>query len=377
MPAVTARMRSPRVLLVLLVALVVAVPAVVPGPARAVIPAFATGDAAFRTGASTLARTSAEAAGDVRALVEAADALTDDTSEDAGRWAAVLRDLDRAVAATDDGRRALRSTLAAAPDLLRAADRLTLRLDRALPRLRTTARAGAPVVRELAVTARAAGPWVAELRRAVADDGVPTWTGALRGALPALTGLTDRAGSVARPAGRIGRCVDRVLVPAARQTVEDGAFTTDRPLYRNLGYAIVGAAGALQNGDGDGPWGRLDLGIGRDALDYAGVGAGPLVGAVDRAPVGIRPAPQSRRPAYRDDVHCADQRVPDPDRARSAPGDAEAVVGRAQSDAARDRAAGDGEADARGLAAGADEALRRVLGRLDPLGADTDGEDGR
>ncbi|MCK9249689.1 MAG: hypothetical protein M0P31_12050 [Solirubrobacteraceae bacterium] len=318
------------------------------------------------------ARALADPADDLRGLLRAADALTDG-SDDAGRWAAVVRGLDRAVTTVDARRRELDATLAGAPGALRAADRATRRLDRSLDVLRAGARSGAPVAREVAATARAAVPWTAALRRTVAA--APAWSRAARGALPAVTGLLDDAGGVAGPGGRVGRCIDRVLVPAARRTVEDGAFTTGRPLYRSAGYAIVGIAGALQDRDAGGPWGRLDLGVGRDALEYASVGAGTAVGAVDRVPVGIRPAPPARWPAYRDDRRCAAQPVPDPDRARSIPGDAEAAVGRAQSEAARDRAAGDGVADARGLAAGADRTLRRLLERLDPLG--TAGEDDR
>jgi virulence factor Mce-like protein len=308
---------------------------------------------------------------DLSALIASAGALSASLAPRAAELRGAVRALDTTTGALTADRGALRGTLRELAPTLARADATFDRLDTAFPGVRRLSRQLLPGVRATGPTVDAALPWVAAARRLTAKDALRGFVAELQPTVPVLTRLTTEGRRLFPQLDDAVQCLNRVVIPAGDQKIEDGRFTTGRELYKSFFYGLVGLAGEGQNSDGNGPYARVQTGLGPNLLDFGPVGEqGNLLSAAADAPIGVRPVRPSSRPPYRDDLACQTQPVPDANAARSAPGDAAAVVGRANGTAPRGRAAvgASSAADDERLARGLDEAL----GALKSTGKDGD-----
>lgn len=308
---------------------------------------------------------------DLSALIASTGALSSSLAPRAAQLRGAVRALDTTTGALTADRGALRGTLRELAPTLRRADASFARLDAAFPGVRRISRELLPGVRATGPTVDAALPWVGAARRLTARDALRGFVAELRPTVPVLTRLTSEGRRLFPQLDDAAQCLNRVVIPAGNQKIEDGTFTTGREVYKSFFYGLVGLAGEGQNADGNGPYARVQTGLGPNLLDFGPVGEqGNLLAAAPDAPIGVRPVRPDRRPPYRDDRSCQSQPVPDANEAESAPGDAAAVVGRANGTAPRGRAA-------IGASAAADDdrltrGLDRALGALDATGKDGD-----
>lgn len=306
---------------------------------------------------------------DLSALIASSSALTSALAPHTAQLQGAVRALDATTGALTADRGALRGTLRELAPTLRRADATFARLDAAFPGVRRLSRQLLPGVRETGPTVDAALPWVSAARRLTARDALRGFVAELRPTVPVLSRLTVEGRALFPVLDDAAQCLDRVVVPAGNQEIEDGRFTTGREAYKSFFHGLVGLAGEGQNSDGNGPYARVQTGLGPNLLDFGPLGEqGNLLAASAEAPIGVRPVRPAARPPYRDDLACRTQPVPDANEARSAPGDAAAVVGRATGTAPRGGAAvgASSAADDDRLARGLDDAL----GALDATGRD-------
>ncbi|WP_320672612.1 MlaD family protein [Patulibacter defluvii] len=314
---------------------------------------------------------------DLSRLIAATASVTSSLAPHSRQLTGAIRGLDRTTAALTADQGALRAAIRElAPTLIRA-DASFDRLNAAFPGTRRLARELLPGVRETGPTIDAALPWVRSARALNARTALRGWVATVRPAVPDLARFVDEGTMLFPQLDAAAQCTSEVVIPAGNAKIEDGRFTTGRETYKGFWYGMVGLAGEGQNGDGNGPYARVQTGLGPNTLDFGNVGnAGQLLGSASRAPIGVRPVRPASRPPYRDDVPCDTQPVPDPNKAKSAPGDAAAVVGQARGAAARDRATSGVDRPTPGIAGGEDRLASELVQRLNPFRG-VDGEDGR
>lgn len=341
-----------------------------PSAARSLNRTLVDAPRALRSTRTQLDALRGERPDDLTALVRSAGALSATLEPRTDRLRGAVRALDTTVGALVADRGALRGTLRELAPTLTRADATLAGLDAAFPGVRTVSRELLPGVRATGPTVDAALPWVAAARRLTAKDALRGFVAELQPTVPVLSRLTREGRALFPQLDDAAQCLDRVVIPAGNQKIEDGRFTTGREAYKSFFHGLVGLAGEGQNSDGNGPYARVQTGLGPNLLDFGPVGEqGTLLAAAPEAPVGVRPVRPAGRPPYRDDLACRDQPVPDANATKSAPGDAAAVVGPAGGTAPRGRAA------VGASSAADDERLSRGLGRA--LGALKDtGEDG-
>jgi virulence factor Mce-like protein len=139
---------------------------------------------------------------------------------------------------------------------------------------------------------------VADLRRPLRT--LPTLTDRLTALFPLVTPVTD--------------CVLNNALPVLEAKVDDGALSTGRTVWQNLTDAAVGLAGASGNFDGNGTAIRYLFTGGENSVNTGAVpGLGTLTGAISGGTLGSSPRwlGPGRRPPYRPDAACADQKPPD------------------------------------------------------------------
>lgn len=342
-----------------------------PSAAAALNGSLADAPSALRTTRTNLDALRGVGRDDLSALVTSAARLSSALRPRTAALRGAVRALDATTGALVADRGALRGTLRGLDPAVRDANATFRRLDAALPGVRRISRELLPGVRETAPTVDAALPWTRAARRLTAPDALRGFVAELRPTLPVLSRLTREGQRLLPQLDDAAQCLAGVVIPAGNQKIEDGRFTTGREAYKSFFHGLVGLAGEGQNADGNGPYARVQTGLGPNLLDFGPVGEqGNLLAAAPEPPVGVRPVRPAAPPPYRDDRACRDQPVPDANAARSAPGDAAAVVGPSSGTAPRGRAAigASSAADDERLTRG----LSSALGALKRTGKDGD-----
>ncbi|MDX6594948.1 MAG: phospholipid/cholesterol/gamma-HCH transport system substrate-binding protein, partial [Solirubrobacterales bacterium] len=145
---------------------------------------------------------------------------------------------------------------------LRTARASLVSLNRTLPPLRTYAIEFTPAVAELPGLISASKPWLAQTRPLLSGKEGGGVARLLAESTPGLAGAAKAGKEVALPQlNRLSLCTTQVLVPTANQTIND-RFSTGGPNYREFLYNLVNFAGFAQNYDGNGPYGRAQVGGG-------------------------------------------------------------------------------------------------------------------
>jgi phospholipid/cholesterol/gamma-HCH transport system substrate-binding protein len=292
------------------------------------------------------------------------------TTRGLGRNTNVLQDLvsnfNTTLGAFATEQDALRGTLRELPPTLRTADTALASLNAAFPATRRFAREILPGVRETPATIEASFPWIDQMRRLLR----PT---ELRGLLAELTPATrssaiaiDATVRLLPEADRLSQCFSRVLLPTGDIVIEDGFMSTGVENYKEFWYTMVGLAGEGQNFDGNGQYVRFQTGGGSNSVSTgqipgAAAGNDRLFGNAAAQPLGTRPAYPGKRPPYRPDAPCKDQKLPDLNAARVGPPDASqprpdslAIANVAKEAEARPRS-------------GADDVARRLADAANPI----------
>jgi phospholipid/cholesterol/gamma-HCH transport system substrate-binding protein len=188
-------------------------------------------------------------------------------------------------------------------------------LDKSLPPLRTYAIELRPAVAELPELISSSKPWLAQVRPLLSGKEGGGTAKLLAEATPGLAGAAQSGKELTLPQiNQLSLCTSKVLVPTGNQTIDD-QFSTGGPNYREFFYTLTNFAGAAGNFDGNGPFLRAQVGGGpllvgepnpegnllSDKINYA---------HVYEAPLGTQPQ-LGGQPAFKPEVRCDTQPVPD------------------------------------------------------------------
>jgi phospholipid/cholesterol/gamma-HCH transport system substrate-binding protein len=186
-------------------------------------------------------------------------------------------------------------------------------IDRALPATRGFARDILPGILETPATIAAAQPWLPQAKALLGPNELGGLLKDLQPATAELANLAHQSRRFLPTVDDFNRCVNEVLLPTSDIKVEDGDFSVDAEVYKELWYSMVGAAGEGQFSDGNGSYLRVS-GAGGGTT----VKSGPTTYFDEQQFSNFTSPPQRTRPAFpgivpplRRDVPCYRNPVPD------------------------------------------------------------------
>ena len=199
-----------------------------------------------------------------------------------------------------------------APTLV-TANRTFASLNAAFPPTRALARELIPATRETPATIDAAYPWIEQVRKLVSPEELQGLVKELSPATRDLATAINGTVELLPQQDLVSKCLDRVILPTGDIVIEDGPLSVGEENYKLFWYTMVGLAGESQNFDANGQYVRFQTGGGSQTVS---TGASSLSGDVlfarsPEAPIGTRPAYPGKRPPYRPDAPCFEQKIPD------------------------------------------------------------------
>ena len=245
---------------------------------------------------------------------ELADLITN-LNVTAGAFASESQNLSRSVELLD-------------PTLNETEDSLAA-LNAALPPLRALAIESRPSFQELPDTIAALTPWLEQTELLLRDEELGGTARVLREAAPGLAQVAASSKDLFPQMELAGLCTTQNLVPAADSEITSDAagaqFNIGEPNFQELFYTAAQLASAGQPFDGNGPYLRLQPGGGSQFLQAENPGGIPgqdtrNFGYGADVPDGIQPALPDGVPAFRMDVPCHTNDVPNLNGAAAAAG---------------------------------------------------------
>jgi len=279
----------------------------------------------------------------------------------------LVSDFNTTVAALASEQANLRTTVRELAPTLETANRTFASLNAAFPSARAFAREILPGVRETPATIAASFPWITQTRRLLGPKELQGLAKDLRPTTAALSKVVDVSLDLFPQADLLAKCATRVILPAGDIKVDDGTLSTNSENYKEFWYAMVGLAGEGANVDGNGMYVRFQPGGGDQTVSTGKVGGATgdvLFANATAKPLGTRPAFPGKRPPYRSDQPCFEQKLPDvngaavgkPDGGGSATAARSAIARQSARDSARKSSSGSG-----------DSLTAEIVGRLNPF----------
>ncbi|MGH2967923.1 MAG: hypothetical protein ACRDK0_02485, partial [Solirubrobacteraceae bacterium] len=156
-------------------------------------------------------------------------------------------------------------------------------------------------------------PLVRELRGLVSEDELRGLAADLRPTVPALARLARESIPLSKQTRLLASCQNEVVLPWAKDKVEDKQFPAQGPVYTEAPKGFVGLAGESRAGDANGQWFRV-LAAGGTNLVQLKPG---VFGTTTNPILGSNPPKAKGRPPINSSVPCETQESPD---LRSQPG---------------------------------------------------------
>ncbi|MEO8092509.1 MAG: MlaD family protein [bacterium] len=204
---------------------------------------------------------------------------------------------------------------------LEQADLSLRHLSDALPPLRAWARALEPSLHELPATIQASGPWLDQTALLLRDRELGTLARLLGDSARPLAKTADQSLKLLPQVTRLSRCVTDVLDPAADTaiTVDPNDPTNTSTVWQEFFYGAVNLGGAAGNFDGNGHYLRANAGGGDTLAEAPNPGGGfqntkNFGTAQDGSAFptrGVQPDLPASAPAFRTDVACQTNALPD------------------------------------------------------------------
>jgi ABC-type transporter Mla subunit MlaD len=216
----------------------------------------------------------------------------------------------------------LSETIALLEPTLQTANRSLIDLNAALPALRGFAIALEPGVAELPETIRAGRPWLEQALPLLSRRELGGLASLLEQSTPNLASANRETLRLLPEITTFSRCVDENLIPAGNVVLQDSfagnSFNSGQPNYREFLYTSVGVAAESANFDGNGPYVRFQPGGGPVPVQTpnpAGstspiIPANIFYGDNISEPLGVRPVVSGAPPAFRSDVPCHNNAIP-------------------------------------------------------------------
>jgi phospholipid/cholesterol/gamma-HCH transport system substrate-binding protein len=215
----------------------------------------------------------------------------------------------------------LRTTVAELPGALRGIERGFAELRGAAPSLRTFVEELIPGIEQIPATSAAAFPWIEQIRALLKPGELGGVAAALRTAAPEIASVTAGQVTLQPQLDNFDQCLSKVVYPAIKTKLQDGANTTGAEAYKEFWYAMAGIAGFSQNFNGNGTAGRfITGGAGTTILSPPATlekanpptGGSTLVAQTREAPEGTSPSFPSSEPPYRPLTPCYTQKPTEP-----------------------------------------------------------------
>jgi virulence factor Mce-like protein len=307
---------------------------------------------------------------DLSKLVKSLGTVTTALDRDETTLKDFVTNFNRTVTAFASESSSLQSTIRLLGPTLQTTNRTLASLDAAFPSVRAFSKDILPGVRETPATIAASFPWIKQTRgllqqselRGLAQDLSPT-TANLARTVDATVKLLPQIDLVAQ-------CAYKVILPTGDIKIQDGSLSVDAENYKEFWYAMVGLAGEGANFDGNGPYVRFAVGGGDQTISTGKVGGSvgdTFFGKVASKPFGTRPAYTGRRPAYKPEANCKDQKVPNLNDVQTGPPDGGGATVAPRSSAATSAARG-AAAPARTRSTGGPSTLTgEIVSRLNPF----------
>ncbi|MFL5907910.1 MAG: hypothetical protein ACJ75Z_10000, partial [Solirubrobacterales bacterium] len=211
-----------------------------------------------------------------------------------------------------DRQRELGATISGLDDVLGQAPPTLDAVAAATPKARSLVAALRPFLRRAPSVIDPAVPLAGQLKRLLAPSRLPALVSLAAPTVQSLAEASpDAITSFAGLRAPVGCLLDDAL-PTLTSPVDDGALSTDEPVYRELLYSLTGLASATRNFDGNGFATRYYAGFGSELLATpAGDPGQRLFAMADQPVVGSRPAKPPVAPPLRPDAPCQDSTPPD------------------------------------------------------------------
>jgi phospholipid/cholesterol/gamma-HCH transport system substrate-binding protein len=224
----------------------------------------------------------------------------------------VVRDFATVAASLSARQRQLAASVAGFDRVLGDAPPTLDAIRAATPAARSLIRASRPLLRRAPGVVNATIPLAGQLRKLLRPKQLPELIDEGQATVRALAGgVPDTTVSFAGLRAPTW-CLLHDVVPTLMSPVEDGAFSTGEPVYRELLYDLTGLASASRNFDGNGFDTRYYAGFGGETLATpAGDPASRLFALADQPIVGSRPRKPAVAPPLRPDLPCTENAAPE------------------------------------------------------------------
>jgi virulence factor Mce-like protein len=181
----------------------------------------------------------------------------------------------------------------------------------ALPELDRFSGRVRPLLRHAPATLDLAAPLLVQLDALLQQRELPALVTAARPAVSSLRAVEAPLTELLSKVTPVSQCVRDHGNPVLHSKVDDGRFTTNLPVYKELLDSFVGLASASQNFDGDGPAVRYNGGYGEQLISTGRLPSGERLFGTSAAPLlGSRPRMPDKQPPFRPDVPCVSQDLP-------------------------------------------------------------------
>jgi len=201
----------------------------------------------------------------------------------------------------------LRLAIAELPRTLRAAQPALGALNESFPPLRAFTADLRPGVQSSEAALDASIPLVRQLRGLVSEDELRGLAADLRPTVPALARLARQSIPLAEQNRQLASCQNEVVLPWAKDKVEDKQFPAEGPVYSEAPKAFPGLAGESRSGDANGQWFRVLAAGGTNLVQLAPGEFGTTTNEI----LGANPPKPKSRPPLDEKQPCENQESPD------------------------------------------------------------------
>jgi virulence factor Mce-like protein len=208
----------------------------------------------------------------------------------------------------------LRAAIPELRDVLREGRPALASLNRALPEIRGFARDALPGARTSVATLDAQIPFLAQARKLMTERELRGLARRLRAAMPYMVRLNKGTRRTLEQNRALASCQNNVLLPFAKTPIPDPDFEwhTNEPWFEESPRAFVGLSGESRISDSNSSMFRVLGGGGPTTIvSTPKTMDGPVYGQTLVPLDGVRPVSPLERPAYRPNVPCETQEVPD------------------------------------------------------------------
>jgi phospholipid/cholesterol/gamma-HCH transport system substrate-binding protein len=281
------------------------------GGAQAIDAAFAPAVPAYK-GLAVLAQSArGTQPGDLRATVADTERIVRALNDKRDQLASLISSFNVTAGALASRSAQLRASLRGLAATVGETQPALADVSASLPELNRFATRVRPLLRHAPATLDLAAPLLVQLNALLAQRELPALVTAARPAISSLRAVEAPLTELLAKVTPVSQCVRDHGTPILTSKVDDGRFTTNLPVYKELLDGLVGLASASQNFDGNGAAVRYNGGYGEQLISTGKLPSGERLFGTSAAPLlGSRPRQPAKQPPFRPDVPCTSQELP-------------------------------------------------------------------